>query len=100
MGDDGKAAQGVWLKVFCPDARCLSPEEVGELPDKNRQAAQETGKPGLWLEVFCPDQACLSEGEKADAPTAPKVAKGNRGLWVNLFCPDGACVIEDDSRLP
>ena len=100
MSAENKTDQGAWLKVFCPDARCLSPEEVQDLPAEKRAVAQETGKTGLWLEVFCPDQACLTEAEKAGAAPVPTMAKTDKGLWVNLFCPQGACVIEEESRLP
>jgi len=49
---------GTWLKVFCPEARCLTDEEVAALPAEQRQAMKD--KQGLWLEMFCPDESCLS----------------------------------------
>lgn len=100
MNAENKAPQGAWLKVFCPDARCLSPEEVADLPQAQQQAAQASGKEGLWLEVFCPDGACLTDAEKGAAAAAHSVAKADEGIWVNLFCPEGACLIDEESRLP
>lgn len=90
-----KEQQGTWLKVFCPDARCLSEEEVAALPPEKLQAADESGKSGLWLEVFCPDGACLTEAEKGNAtrPATPDQAKGGPGYWLSLFCPDDKCQI-------
>ncbi len=95
-----KANSGTWLKVFCPDARCLTPEEVVALPKDKQDAAQAAGGQGLWLEVFCPDGACLTPEEKPDKPTAPQAVQNSQGLWLNLFCPGGACVIEDEGKLP
>lgn len=100
MTAENKTPQGAWLKVFCPDARCLSPEEVADLPQEKKQAAQDSGKEGLWLEVFCPDGACLTDAEKGAGASAPSVSKADKGLWVNLFCPEGACLIDEESRLP
>jgi len=58
--------KGSWLKVFCPEARCLSEEEILNLPEEHLKAAE--GEKGLWLEVFCPDEACLTEAEKVSLP--------------------------------
>lgn len=105
MSDD-KQPEGVWLKVFCPGARCLTPEEVVDLPEDKRQAAAAQGKEGLWLEVFCPDQACLTDAERAAAPEkaapAPQAgpAADQEGYWLKLFCPGDACQIDDGSKAP
>jgi hypothetical protein len=56
---ENKEQQGT---VFCPEARCLSPEEVAALPGDKRQAAQETGKDGFWLGLFCPGDQCQIGG--------------------------------------
>lgn len=92
---ENKEQQGIWLKVFCPEARCLSPEEVASLPGDKRQAAQETGKDGLRLEVFCPDQSCLPESEKVMVarPASPDQPPGKAGFWLSLFCPEDQCQI-------
>ena len=103
---DKKQLEGVWLKVFCPGARCLTAEEVVDLPQDKRQAATAQGRKGLWLEVFCPDQACLTEAEKATAPVkaepAPRAVAGDdqEGYWLKLFCPGDACQIDDGSKAP
>lgn len=97
--------RGAWLQVFCPQAQCLTEEEVAGLPGELKQAPGVAGKDGLWLKVFCPDDACLTEGER---PTLPPRAepmvfteKDSRqgGLWLKLFCPDNACLAGEDTDL-
>jgi hypothetical protein len=116
---DKKSQEGVWLKVFCPGARCLTPEEVVALPEDKRQAAQDQGKEGLWLEMFCPDGACLTEEERLKVPvkaepvsqtgpasqtgSVPQTAQGkgqDKGYWLKLFCPEDACQIDDGGKAP
>jgi hypothetical protein len=99
---DKKPQEGVWLKVFCPGARCLTPEEVVALPEDKRQAASGQGGEGLWLEMFCPDEACLSEEERLKAPVkAQAQAQGaDKGYWLKLFCPDDSCEIDGGSKAP
>ena len=47
--------RGAWLKVFCPDDRCLREEERIKLVD----FCEDTGeKKNLWSEVFCPESSC------------------------------------------
>ncbi len=92
-------AEGTWLKVFCPDARCLTEEEIVNLPHDKQQAAQATGKQGLWLEVFCPDQACLREEERMTVPVQDEADKDKPGVWLNIFCPDDRCVIDDPTDI-
>lgn len=91
--------QGQWLKVFCPEARCLSEQEVAALPDELKQSREATGKDGLWLEVFCPDGSCLGEAEKAGVVPMVEPKPGG-GLWLKLFCPDGSCQLRQSSELP
>ena len=91
--------EGMWLKVFCPDARCLTDEEVVNLPDDKQRAAQATGKEGLWLEVFCPEQACLREEERMTVPVQDASDKDKPGVWLNIFCPDDRCVIDDPTDI-
>ncbi len=90
---------GVWLKVFCPDARCLTEEEVVNLPADKQQAAQATGKQGLWLEVFCPEQACLRDEERMTVPVQDEADREKPGVWLNIFCPDDRCVIDDPTDI-
>jgi hypothetical protein len=103
--NDKKSQEGVWLKVFCPGARCLTPEEVVALPEDKRQAAQDQGKEGLWLEMFCPDGACLTEEERLKVPVkaepVTQAAQGqDKGYWLKLFCPEDACQIDDSGKAP
>ena len=91
--------KGMWLKVFCPDARCLTEEEVVKLPEDKQQAARATGKEGLWLEVFCPEQTCLREEERMTVPLQSESDKDKSGMWLNIFCPDDRCVIDDPSDI-
>jgi hypothetical protein len=91
MGAD--KSKGTWLKVFCPDARCLSEAEVASLPEEKRRATHS--KEGLWMEVFCPDGACSTGPEHF---WAREEAEG--GTWLKTFCPDDACVVEQGSDLP
>lgn len=95
---DKKPGEGLWFKAFCPEARCLSEEEVASLPPDVREAQEASGKDGLWLEFFCPDQSCLSEEEKS-APV-PSVEKKNGNVWLKLFCPEGSCKISGPGDLP
>jgi hypothetical protein len=92
--------EGLWLKVFCPDARCLSEEEILDLPAEKREVAEASGKKGLWLEVFCPDEACLMEGERMSLPVEKVPSGSEKGVWLNLFCPEDHCVLEEGSDLP
>jgi hypothetical protein len=93
------AREGLWLKVFCPDARCLTEEEVVKLPDDKQKAAQATGKEGLWLEVFCPENACLREEERMTLPVQRADDKDKPGVWLNIFCPDDRCVVDDSTDI-
>ena len=88
---------GSWLKVFCPDARCLTEEEVAALPEEQRRAAAD--KEGLWLDLFCPDESCLREGDYGFVAQKGKDKTGQPGLWLNLFCPDGSCLYKGGSDL-
>ncbi len=91
--------EGTWLKVFCPDARCLTEEEIVNLPGDKQKAARATGKEGLWLEVFCPEQACLKEEERMTVPVQDPSDKEKAGVWLNIFCPDDRCVVEDPTDI-
>lgn len=92
--------KGAWLNVFCPEARCLSEEEVAALPPEFSQAPGVKDTEGLWLKVFCPDEACLTEGETSKPVFKLERSEGQKGLWLSLFCPDDACQIDEGSDLP
>jgi hypothetical protein len=101
MEEKEKKGEGTWLKVFCPNARCLSEEEILDLPLEKKKTAEAGGRRGLWLEVFCPDDACLTDAEKIGIPVVKgAVERGERGVWLNLFCPEDRCVIEKSTDLP
>ncbi len=91
--------EGTWLKVFCPDTRCLTEEEIVKLPGDKQKAAQATGKDGLWLEVFCPEQACLREEDRMTVPVQDAADKDKPGMWLNIFCPDDRCVIDNPTDI-
>jgi hypothetical protein len=92
--------QGISLKVFAPNVRPLTEQEIHDLPEEKRKLAREAGDAGMWLEVKCPAGACISdEGnvviEAKDAPP-----KKEKGFWLNLFCPEDRCVIDQGTDLP
>lgn len=90
--------KGLWLKVFCPESRCLTEAEIMDLPAETKAASQ--GRSGLWLEVFCPDQACLTPEEGGPELRPGTNAKGDEGLWLKLFCPSGSCQKTSGTELP
>jgi len=92
--------KGSRLKVFVPQARVLSGDEIRNLPREKREAAERAGASGLWMEVVCPDDACLRESDRVSIPIQAEVHKGKRGFWLNLFCPDDACEIRHPTDLP
>ncbi|MHC1724811.1 MAG: hypothetical protein AB9866_02110 [Syntrophobacteraceae bacterium] len=91
---------GTWLKVFCPEARCLTEEEISNLPDENKRLAGAEGRKGVWLEVLCPEQACLIDEEKITVPVLGVVKKEEKGFWLNLFCPEDRCIAKEPTDLP
>jgi hypothetical protein len=91
---------GARLKVFCPEARCLTAEEISNLPDEQKKTAEATGQKGVWLEVLCPDQACLIDEGRMAMPVVGIVKKEKKGFWLNLFCPEDRCVAERPTDLP
>ncbi len=92
--------KGSRLKVFVPQARPLSAEEVRALPREKREAAEGSGAAGVWMEVVCPDDACLGEADRVSIPIRAEVHKGRKGFWLNLFCPEDACEITRPTDLP
>lgn len=95
-----KNDQGTWVKVFCPNARCLSEAEVASLPPEQLESAQSDDKEGLWLELFCPEGACSTGPEKFWTLEEAKDESGGKGLWLKLFCPEGSCQINEPSQEP
>jgi hypothetical protein len=93
-----KEGGDLWLKVFCPDARCLSEAEVASLPKEKREMA-ETEKGGIWLEVPVPKEA-PEEAEGVSIPVRGATPEGKKGFWLKLFCPDDQCVTDEGTDLP
>lgn len=86
-----------WIRVFCPDTRTLSPEEISSLSPEERRNI-EAADEGVWLEVKCPDKECLI-GQRMMIPVRG-VEHGDQGLWHELFCPEDRCVAESPTDLP
>jgi hypothetical protein len=93
-----KAGGDLWLKVFCPDARCLSEAEVESLPKEKRDLA-ETGE-GIWLEMPVPKGASSEEGGSVSIPVRGVTPEGKKGFWLKLFCPDDQCVMDESTDVP
>ena len=100
QNEKSQEIKGAWLKVFCPNARCLTEEEVLELPHEKRKVVEDSGKEGLWLDVFCPDETCLTDEEKVQIPVKIVSDKKKKGLWLRFFCPEGTCVIDEPTDIP
>jgi hypothetical protein len=98
--EDKQKDSGAWLRVFCPEARCITEEEISNLPDEKRRMAEAVGKKGVWLEVFCPDNACLIDQGKMAIPVVGIGKKEQKGFWLNLFCPEDRCVANEATDLP
>ena len=96
--EEKRKVKGSWLKVFCPEARCLTEEEVMDLPKELKGHPKTAGK-GLWLEIFCPDEACLGDDGKLFLPIIKAEPEG-AGFWLRLFCPRDQCFVEEASDLP
>jgi hypothetical protein len=92
--------QGVSLKVFAPNVRPLTEQEVNDLPEEKRNRAREAGEPGMWLEVKCPAGSCISDEGNIVIPTKEPPVSKDKGFWLNLFCPDDRCVIGQGTELP
>ncbi len=95
-----KKTGGTWLKVFCPDARCLNEEEIASLPEKKRRIAEATDGSGLWLKVFCPDQSCLRAEEQINIPVKRASEAADKGIWLRLFCPEARCLARESTDVP
>ena len=96
MGKD----QGVSLKVFAPNVRPLTEQEIRDLPEEKKKLARDAGQNGMWLEVKCPSGTCISEGGNVVIPAKEAPPEKDKGFWLNLFCPEDRCVIEQGTDLP
>lgn len=91
---------GNWLKVFTPNARCLSNEEVLNLPKEKKDLAAAAGAEGIWLEVLCPKDVCIIGQDTVAIPVMGITKREKHDLWLSLFCPEERCVATSASDLP
>lgn len=89
-----------WLKVFTPNARCLSEAEVLNLPKEKKDLAAATGANGIWLEVLCPKDVCIIGQDTIAIPVMGITKKEKHSLWLTLFCPEERCVATSATDLP
>jgi hypothetical protein len=89
----------VWLKVFCPEARCLTEEEVASLPEKKVKMTQPAGVKGIWLEMPVPE-GWKPEPRDASEQGEEGEGKKEKGFWLKLFCPEDECVLEQPTDVP
>ena len=87
-------------KVFFPDTRTLSSDEVAALSDNEKAFAGECRDRGVWLEIFCPDDNCLAEAERVKLPLFCENSGGRKDLWLEVFCPADSCEVSGPSQLP
>jgi hypothetical protein len=92
--------QGISLKVFAPNVRPLTEQEIHDLPEETRKLAHEAGEVGTWLEVKCPAGSCISDEGNIVIPTKEAPLSKDKGFWLNLFCPEDRCVINQGTDLP
>ena len=92
--------EGDRLRVFATNARCLSMEEVSDLPLEARTSAEAAALDGTWLEVRCPKEACITGRDTITLSVKGIGERQEEGFWLQLFCPDKACVITEPSNLP
>lgn len=101
-------SHGVRLTAFLPNARCLSEEEIRDLPSAKRREAEGAGVGGLWLELECKEGVCLVDERGVVIPVRAVTedekeklgVRKKEGFWLNLFCPHDRCIIEDGTDLP
>jgi hypothetical protein len=95
-----KAVKNDRLKVFLPNARLLTEEEIAGLPAEKRGAVKVAGGDGLWIEVDCPEGSCSIDGSKITIPAGGVTPGESKGIWLNLFCPEDQCELEQSTDLP
>lgn len=84
------------LKVFVPNARILTSEEVMGLPEESVEYMRKA-RSGIWLEVDCPDRDCVIEEGKIALHVMCARDKASEGLWMRLFCPENQCFAEQST---
>lgn len=88
------------LKVFLPNVRLLTEEEIQNLSEEKRQAVKSSGEPGLWVEIVCPEDSCLTIGGKVSLVAEGYVPEETKGLWLNIFCPENRCEFDEPTDIP
>jgi hypothetical protein len=88
-----------WIRVFCPDTRCLTPEEISGISAEERRST-EADKTGAWLEVKCPEGKCLIGENRMTITVRGVVPREDEGLWHKLFCPEDRCFAQSPTDLP
>ncbi len=88
-----------WIRVFCPDTRGLSPEELSNIPLEERKKA-EAGDEGMWLEVKCPGEKCMTGDHKITIEVRGVDPAEHEGVWHKLFGPEDRCFADSPSDLP
>ncbi len=86
------------LKVFLPNVRLLTDEEIQNLPEKKRRAAESES--GIWVEVACSGDSCLTIGGKVRIEAKGDVSDEKKGLWLNIFCPENRCEFDEPTDVP
>jgi hypothetical protein len=96
MSKEAKKSSNL-IRVFVPNARALTPREIGDLPGQEKAAA--AGK-GLWLEVACPEGSCSVDGGTICLPASVAAKEKQKGIWFKIFCPEDRCYFDSASGLP
>ena len=92
--------QDLWLKVFCPNARCLTDQEVAALPEEKRKMAEAEGGKGIWLAVKRERSTNPSGQPGVPLPIRAATEEEKKGFWLKLFCPEDQCILERLRVLP
>jgi len=92
--------EGNWLKVFSPNARCLSQEEILNLPTEKKSLAETTEGQGIWLEVLCPRDVCIIGEDTISLPVLGVTKREKHDPWLSLFCPEERCIATSATDLP
>ena len=98
--EEKKGEQNLWLKVFCPNARCLTDQEVAALPEEKRKMAESEGSKGIWLAVRRERETNRSEQTGVPLPVRAVAGEDKKGFWLKLFCPEDQRILEQPTDLP
>lgn len=82
-------------RIFLPNARVLSREEIENLPEREREFVRESRKDGVWVELSCPDELCSAEEKGVKLPVFCEQPKHEHSLWLDIFCPGEQCNVDE-----